>query len=720
MRRSNLKNYLLIIGWLSLSQLPVFSAAAQSLNQSDNISNNIPKFRAIVNSNEDGIRADDRVTLREAIAVVNGTITLENLSPQERSQIQLLDSGNASRIEFNLPAGQTKIELTQELPPIQVSGVTIDGTTQAGYIPPSTTRDRVVMSTPIVEITVADNVEIARGISILADRVTVKGLSIYGFYQNFATTQNGAIGDIFISDRLPDRPSIDGKKIPKFISIENNFLGITPSKQLSFSPSSFGVNVFNSQDVTIKNNVISNHTASGIVTAIKADNLVVEENVIVGNGTAGMPDAIRLEGEIQNNQIKTNLICGNDGSGIFVFKPAIGSVNIQNNTIKFNGLRFRRAAIHLMGNDHQVLDNNIAHQSGAGITVTAFSQPHSPTGDTASARNIFNRNRFSSIEGLSVDLNTYRNNAVEDFANGDGINPPRNSENRRRDTGNMAINAPQFLAREFLFLNDRVNIDGIADPGSTIELYKVSNTQDGYGALSRSLGSVTVDAQGKFGMTLTNLKPGEAISAIASDPKYGTSEPARTAIVTLSGATSTPAILPPPSQELPQCVGDVFAVPKLANADPQPPTPTPTPTPTPPPLPAKIRLEIPANVHFALDKSNIAPKSGEVIKRIAKVLKANPYIVVDLEGHTDPRASSDYNQKLGLRRAKSARDYLVRQGIAPERITIRSYGETKLKSRRTNITDYARNRRVEFFYRDVRGVELEIIEQENDLQLERQ
>jgi outer membrane protein OmpA-like peptidoglycan-associated protein len=107
-----------------------------------------------------------------------------------------------------------------------------------------------------------------------------------------------------------------------------------------------------------------------------------------------------------------------------------------------------------------------------------------------------------------------------------------------------------------------------------------------------------------------------------------------------------------------------------------------------------------------------------LIREIARILKENPYIVVDLQGHTDPRASDDYNQRLGMRRARSTRDYLVRQGISPSRITIRSFGEAKLKSPNNNITDYARDRRVEFIYRDVRGLNLEVIEQENDLQLE--
>ena len=209
------------------------------------------------------------------------------------------------------------------------------------------------------------------------------------------------------------------------------------------------------------------------------------------------------------------------------------------------------------------------------------------------------------------------------------------------------------------------------------------------------------------------------ISAIATDPKYGTSEPARNSIAMLPGTTTNPALVPA-KISTPGCPN---AIPTIANADPEIQiankvvTP-PAPAPLPPAPPQPIQLKIPSTVHFALDRSNITPASNAIIERIAQVLRDHPYIVIDLEGHTDPRASNDYNQRLGMRRAISTRKYLVRQGIDPARITIRSQGETQLKSPRNGVLDYARDRRVEFFYRDIRGIQLEVIDLENDLQLE--
>ncbi len=731
MNNLNIKKFLLILCWLSIGQLPLINAAQAApkrlIAQASRVN-----LKIVVNSDRDTIQADNGLTLREAIALLNGDLKLDKLSSEERAQVSESLTGG-SRIEFNLPAGGMKINLDRELPPIQVAGVSIDGTTQPGFVPKSKSDNAVVMATPAIEITPVKDVQISRGISILADDVTVKGLSIYGFSLPTDATQDVPGGDIFISHSLPfsdgSRESGDRNLAPKNVTIEGNFLGVKPDRTIPTVASNFGVYVFNSKGTTIRNNVINDHTASGIITSVKADNLLIEQNVIVGNGTSGMPDAIRLEGEIRNNKIESNLICGNDGSGVFLFKPAVGAVEIRNNTIGFNGRRFRRAAIHLMGNDNQVTNNRIFNQAGAGVSITAFPQPHSPTGDVVSARNTVKGNRFSFLEGLSVDLNTYRNDAVEGFQDGDGINPQRNSDNRRLDTANMAINAPQFRSPDFLLLDDRVNVDGTADPGTKIELYQVTEASTN-GPLNRPLATVTADAKGNFGASLTGLKPGEMVSAIATDPKYGTSEPSRNALVIepgTSAADTKPAQMSLASIPKPDCLSGSFAVPEIANADPQPPAVAQTPTdinPTVPEIPtpteptAPLKLNIPANVHFALDKSNIRPNSGELIREIARILKENPYVVVDLQGHTDSRADNDYNQRLGMRRARSTRDYLVKQGISPSRITIRSFGETQLKSPNNNITDYARDRRVEFIYRDIRGLKLEVIEQENDLQLE--
>jgi outer membrane protein OmpA-like peptidoglycan-associated protein len=661
-----------------------------------------------VNSNRDEIKPDEFLTLREAITIVNGGIALDQLSPAERGLVQLVpdDRFQSVRadidrylIQFKLAADRSRIALNTELPPIVRTKVTIDG----GAIKSNVSIQNLRLTRPGVEIVPAPDAQINRGLSLMADDITVRGLSIYGFQVgNAPATQNIPGADIFIG--TSNYPQLDNRPAPKGILIENNWLGIQADRSIPDRTSDFGVYVFNSEGTTIRRNAIAHHSASGIISQVSANNLSIVGNAIFANGQSGMPDAIRLEGNLANNQIQGNLICGNDGSGIFVFKPASGSVKIANNRLQSNGRRLRRAAIHLMGEDHQVTNNSIEFQNGAGVSVTAF--PHNNT--TSSLRNLITRNRFQQIEGLSIDLIADRNQGVEDFQTGDGINPPRNSENRRIDTGNGAINAPRFLSPEFYLINDRVNLDGIADPGSEVEIYQVYPDGNNYGPLSKPLTKVTANDLGQFQATFRNLRPGTSLSAIASDRRYGTSEPAENAIVALPGVPGKVAA----TTSIPR--NCALTEPKIASSPVVEPETAPAPV-----SPAKVTINIPRNVHFALDKSNLSPASTTVLDRIITVLQANPYLSFDLSGHTDPRAPQAYNQALGLRRAIAVRNYLLKRGIEPQRMTIRSEGFSKRQSNETGKQPYALDRRVEFEYRDLRGSELEVIDKLDDLQLER-
>jgi outer membrane protein OmpA-like peptidoglycan-associated protein len=649
-----------------------------------------------VNSDRDEIRPDGFLTLREAISIVNGKLPLDRLSPEERQLVT--PSNDRHLIQFKLTLGKSRIVLNAELPAIVTPKVTIDGEAIKSKVSIQNLRfDR-----PVVEIVPAPDTQINRGLSLMADDLTVKGLSIYGFQVgNAPATQNIPGADIFIG--TSNYPQLDSRKAPQRILIENNWLGIQADRAIPDRTSDFGVYVFNSEGTTIRHNAIAHHSASGIISQVSANNLLVAGNAIFANGQSGMPDAIRLEGNLANNQIQGNLICGNDGSGIFVFKPESGSVKITKNRIQSNGRRLRRAAIHLMGEDHQVTNNAIEFQHGAGVSVTAF--PHNNT--TSSLRNLITHNRFQQIEGLSIDLIADRNEGVEDFQTGDGINPPRNSENRRIDTGNGAINAPRFLAKEFYLIDNHVNLDGIADPGSEVEIYQVYSDGNNYGPLSKPLTKVIANARGQFQATFGNLQPGNSLSAIASDPRYGTSEPAENAMVTLPGVPGKVIA----STFIP---GNCALVePKIASS------PVVAPATPPPVVPAKVTITIPRNVHFALDKSYLSPASTQVLEQIITVLQANPYLSFDLAGHTDPRAPQAYNQALGMRRAVSVRNYLLKHGIEPQRMTIRSEGFSKRQSNEAGKQPYALDRRVEFEYRDLRGSELEVIDKLDDLQLER-
>lgn len=658
------------------------------------LSQSIPFYKAIVTSNADEIKADNGLTFREAIALINGELKLENLSSAERSQVT--PASEASTIGFNLPSGQTQIALKSELPSISIPGTTIDGTSQPGYDATKSATQEISIAIPVVELIPAANVDVLRGLTIISDRVTVRGLSIHGFSAAHKSTAMTPPADIFISHATPP-PSIEKQKIPanfapyypddvppKNVIIENNWLGLSPIGKTE-RPSAFGISVFHGENTTIRRNRIEFHDGSAIITSVAATNTDISENIIVNNGLAGMPDAIRLEGNIDRSRIRNNLMCGNDGAGVYLFKPQ-GSIKISDNQIRYNGRRLRRSAIYLTGSGHEVTNNQISHQSGSGVVVGAY-----PRSD----RNIITNNRFDSLEGLSIDLNAQQNTYVQAWQTGDGPNPKRKGSYRHLETGNAAIDSPEF--KTDIFDNANV-ITGSAEPNSQIEIYKVQlNAEDDRGPLSQPIGQTTANGEGQFTVQLPGLVKGDRISATATDPSKGTSEPAINAAI---GVWNDVKI-----SRNPTAIPDCTTPPNTPN------TPA---TPPPPVLP--IKLKAPTRIHFALDQDFISPVSAVILNRIATILNQYPGVSIELEGHTDPRANNDYNQALGMRRAMTARTYLLKQGISASRMTLRSLGETKRIANSNSKVDYARDRRVEIIYRDSDGFELTV--EESDLQLE--
>ena len=663
-------------------------------------------FRVTVNSDADGaIAPDSALTLREAIEIVNGTLPVSALSVEERQLVASEQIGSV--IAFNLPPSQTAIELRTVLPAIAQASVTIDGTTQPGYSGQSATVE-IDVPIPIVTLRPSPESEVFRGLTIAADDITVRGLNLYGFNASSKVTQSTPPADIFISHRpIPlnrENPlpiTFNNDRPPNGVVIEQNWLGLTIDGEMPERPSGFGVSVFDSTGTTIRRNRIEYHNGSGVITGREASNLEVVENIIVGNGLAGMPDAIRLDGEVENGVVSGNLICGNDGSGVFLFKPE-GAVSILNNDIRFNGQRLRRAAMYVMGNNHQITNNQVTNQRGSGVVVTAYGKGP----NTQSRGNVITGNQFENIEGLSIDLNARRDHEPNNFRQGDGPNPQRNSRNRRQDTGNGAVDAPQFKSPEFFIIDGKAVVLGRADAGSSVQLYRSAGLVGDYGLLSEPIAVTDADSEGNFEFVLDEAVGGEVLSAIATDPRYGTSEPAmNTTVRALDGLVESVSVS-----------DNSIMMPRCTTA----PTPVELPAPTSPipVVPETIQLEVPRNVHFGLDQDFISSESAVVLDKIAAVLKDYPSIIVDLHGHTDSRASVEYNQDLARRRAENTRRYLLGQGIGNERMTIRSFGETELLVQETDRVNFARNRRVEFVFEDVRGADITFFSQEDDLQVE--
>lgn len=123
--------------------------------------------------------------------------------------------------------------------------------------------------------------------------------------------------------------------------------------------------------------------------------------------------------------------------------------------------------------------------------------------------------------------------------------------------------------------------------------------------------------------------------------------------------------------------------------------------PPPPPPPGNVIVCGPRGpiyniLLFETDGMSLKPEGKAECDKLARELLKFTGDTLVLVGHTDDTGSAEYNLKLGERRAQAAKDYLVSQGVAPERIGIRSMGETQPAVPNDSPPNRALNRRVVF------------------------
>ena len=89
-------------------------------------------------------------------------------------------------------------------------------------------------------------------------------------------------------------------------------------------------------------------------------------------------------------------------------------------------------------------------------------------------------------------------------------------------------------------------------------------------------------------------------------------------------------------------------------------------------------------------------EAKEILMRKAQWLRDHPYVSTIIEGHTDEPGSKEYNIALGDRRAGEAKSFLIKQGIATERLIAVSYGNDKPIDPKRTEEAKKKNRRVHF------------------------
>jgi peptidoglycan-associated lipoprotein len=177
-------------------------------------------------------------------------------------------------------------------------------------------------------------------------------------------------------------------------------------------------------------------------------------------------------------------------------------------------------------------------------------------------------------------------------------------------------------------------------------------------------------------------------TSITIDGGIGTVEPSGRRTVSPADSTTYTARVTGPG-------GNATAEARVTVTAPPPVTP-------PPPRPitdAEFFASSVQDAYFDYDKYNIRDDARVTLQGDARALAERSGIRFTIEGHCDERGSEKYNLALGDRRANAAREFLVGQGIAGDRIETVSYGKERPQCTEHNEECWQKNRRAHFVLR---------------------
>ncbi len=143
------------------------------------------------------------------------------------------------------------------------------------------------------------------------------------------------------------------------------------------------------------------------------------------------------------------------------------------------------------------------------------------------------------------------------------------------------------------------------------------------------------------------------------------------------------------------------AKPRETTVTSTPPPVTPIPTPEKPVAATFDNLEsgktlVLQSVFFEQSTYVLLPESFPELDKLVRTLQQHPTVRIEIAGHTDNVGDPRRNRSLSEYRARVVMNYLVRHGIAEERITAMGYGDSRPLTGNATELERAQNRRVEF------------------------
>ncbi len=116
-----------------------------------------------------------------------------------------------------------------------------------------------------------------------------------------------------------------------------------------------------------------------------------------------------------------------------------------------------------------------------------------------------------------------------------------------------------------------------------------------------------------------------------------------------------------------------------------------------------VTLNMPGNITFKTDSSDLNPSFFRVLDSVALVAKEYDKTLVEVAGHTDSTGSEEYNQQLSERRAGTVAEYLRSRGILADRLITVGAGEARPIATNDTAGGRAQNRRVELTFAPIRA-----------------
>jgi peptidoglycan-associated lipoprotein len=101
------------------------------------------------------------------------------------------------------------------------------------------------------------------------------------------------------------------------------------------------------------------------------------------------------------------------------------------------------------------------------------------------------------------------------------------------------------------------------------------------------------------------------------------------------------------------------------------------------------------SVKFPVDSSKLSPEAqARLMDFVSKLKTDNHNVYVEIQGHTDSTGPQDLNKKLGEQRAEAVRLFMNQQGVALNRMSTISYGDSAPVAPNKTKAGRAQNRRV--------------------------